>query len=286
MYFDIAMPVSLLIVTLVSLFLNQKVEGKLKMAFEEREFTTRDAVLLVVLMGVMISFIALATQYGLINPIMVLFLFSYSMLLFTFTYLFSNKKWYLGIIPPAIFVALYLGFRDTPFWSLYLVNVYAVIFAVLITLYMASLFTWKSTWIFTILITIADVILVFVTKAMVEAANTGISLRLPIALILPVIPLTTTEDGLVRMALGLGDFFFAGLLSIQLLKRYGRKPAIVSIGAMTSAFFLFELYALYRLLVEKQDVAFPATVIIILGWLPIALWKGRSDIRKILTRNR
>ncbi|MEM2118664.1 MAG: hypothetical protein QW840_00885 [Candidatus Bathyarchaeia archaeon] len=283
MYFDLAMPLTLFAVTLVSLYLNQKTEERLKMTFEEKQFTTRDAVLLVALLGVMVTLIALANQYGLMDPLMVLFLFSYSMLLFIFTYLFSKSK-FLAVLPPAVFVLLYLFLRSTDLWLLYLVNVYAVVFAVLITLYMGTLFSWKTTWLFTLLITVADVILVFVTGTMVEAANAGLSLRLPIALVLPIVPFTYTEYGLVRMALGLGDFFFAGLLSIQLSKRYGRKSAIVSIAAMAVAFFLFEVYALDLLLVQKQEVAFPATIVIIFGWLPIGLWKSRSEIRKILLR--
>jgi len=246
------------------------------MTFEERQFATKDAALLVIFMAIMVSLIALSMQYGFVNPIMVLLLFSYSALLFVFTYIFSNKRWYLAILPSIVFILLYLFLKDTVLWSYYLVNIYAAIFAVLIILYMGSLFTWKTTWIFTILITTADVILVFVTKSMVEYAEVGLGLRMPIAIALPIIPLIVTEQGIWWTILGLGDFFFAGLLSIQTFKRYGKKTAILSAMAISVAFFIYEIYSL-----NYQPQPFPATLIIILGWLPPALWKSRHEIRRI-----
>jgi len=276
MYFDIVMPLTVFTITVVSLFLNQKTESRLKMTFEEKQFATRDVVLLVILMAIMVSFIALSIQYSFINPIMILFLFSYSALLFIFTYIFSNKRWYLAILPSVVFILLYLFLKDTVLWSYYLVNNYAAIFAVLVILYMGTLFTWKTTWIFTILITIADIILVFVTKSMVEYAEVGIGLKLPVAIALPIIPLIVTEQGMWWTMLGLGDFFFAGLLSIQIFKRDGKKTAILSAMAIAVAFFIFEIYSL-----NYQLQPFPATLIIILGWLPLALWKSRHDIRRI-----
>ncbi len=276
MYFDIVMPLTLFTITLVSLFLNQKTESRLKVTFEEKQFTTRYAVLLVIFMAGMVSFIALSMQYGFVNPIMILFLFSYSALLFIFTYIFSNKRWYLAILPSVVFISLYLFLKDTVLWSYYLVNIYAAVFAVLVILYMGTLFTWKTTWLFAILVTIADIILVFVTKSMVEYAEVGIGLRLPVAIVLPIIPLIVTEQGMWWTILGLGDFFFAGLLSIQIFKRDGKKTAILSAMAIAVAFFIFEIYSL-----NYQSQPFPATLIIILGWLPLALWKSRHDIRRM-----
>lgn len=262
--FDVAMPLTLFAVTFASLFLNQKTEGRLKVTFEEKQFAARDAVLLVVTMGVMVSLVAFASQYGLMNPLMIMFLFSYSMLLFIFTYLFT-KKWYAGIVPPAVFVTLYLLLRGTLLWSDYLVNIYGVVFAVMITLYMATLFSWKTTCIFTGLVTIADVVLVFVTEAMARAADAGLSLGLPIAIAVPVVPIVPYMQGdLLRMILGLGDFFFAGLLTIQSFKRYGRRLAIVVLMAMTLSFAVFEI-----VLLNYFRTAFPATVIIILGWFVV-----------------
>ncbi len=273
--FDVAMPSLLFAVTLVSLFLNQKTERRLKVTFDEKQFASRDAILLVILMGVMVSLIAFASQYGLMNPLMILFLFSYSMLLFVFTYLFT-KKWYLGSVPPAVFVALYLFLRGTVLWSDYLVNIYGVLFAVMITLYMATLFSWKTTCIFTGLVTVADVILVFVTEAMVRAAEAGVSLGLPIAIAVPIVPFVEYAQGdFLRMMLGLGDFFFAGLLVIQSFKRHGRVVAIEVLLAMTVSFAVFEVF-----LLNYFQRAFPATLMIIFGWAVVIGAKETLDYFK------
>jgi len=269
MYFDVAMPLTVFTITVVSLFLNQKTERRLKMTFEERRFATRDVVLLVIFMAIMVSFMALSIQYSFINPIMILFLFSYSALLFIFTYIFSNKRWYLVILPSVVFILLYLFLRDTVLWSYYLVNIYAAIFAVLVVLYMGTLFTWKTTWIFTILFTIADIISVLVTKSMVEYAEVGIGLKLPVAIMLPVIPLFVTEQGMEVTMLGLGDFFFAGLIAVQTMKKFGKGFAVSFVIAMSISFFIFQV------VVRTYGItAFPGTVIIICGWLPLVLFKS------------
>ena len=84
MYFDIAMPLTFFAVTIMAMFLNGKVEKKLKTTFEEKEFRVRDAILLVAAISVTVSLIVFIPQMA----IMTLFLFSYSMLLFIFTYIF------------------------------------------------------------------------------------------------------------------------------------------------------------------------------------------------------
>jgi len=268
MYFDIAMPLTLFFVTLASMLLSEKTESKLKSVFEKREFALRDSILLATLIVVMVSLIVWVPQMGL----MILYLFSYSMLLFVFTYLFSNKRWYLAIVPSAVFVLLYIFFKDTPIWFDYLFNflfnVYGVIFAILITLYIGSLFTWKTTIIFTCLLTVMDTILVLVTGTTVDVAKKTIGLRLPVAIVIPIVPLIVTEGGVGITLLGLGDFLFAGLLAIQTFKKYGKKFALLSIMAMTVSFFIFEAF-----LPTYQSGAFPGTVMIICGWLPLALWK-------------
>ena len=93
---DIAMPLALLAVATAALLLNERTEGKLKTTFEERELGTRDVVLLVVMITVAISVIGYVSilDPGQIfqNIILLVFIFSYSMLLFIFSYLFSNIK--------------------------------------------------------------------------------------------------------------------------------------------------------------------------------------------------
>jgi hypothetical protein len=264
---DMAMPLALLTLTMTSMFLNLRAESKLKVTLEDKELKTRDVVVLVALMVVMISVIVFFRS--LVAPLMVLFLFSYSMLLFIFTYLFSGRRWYIAAVPPVVFVLLYWFLRGTFVWSNYLVSIYGIVFAVLITLYIASLFSWKPTLIFAGLLTTADIILVLVTGTMVQAATTTFrGLSLPVMVAIPVVPTIGLVGGLLSMALGIGDFFFAGLLAIQTFKKYGRNTAIISVFAMTASFFVFETF-----LLDFWRVAFPGTLMIISGWLPVIVGK-------------
>src|SRR5271157_464214 len=271
--FDITMPLTLFAVTFASLLLNPKLENKLKDVLEEREFRVRDAVLLVGMMAVMISIIVVVRQLSTI--LMVLFLFSYSLLLFTFGYMLSKNRWYVGIIPPAVFILLYVFLRDTSLWTYYLSNIYGLVFAVMITLYLAGLFNWKTTAVFGVLLTFMDIVLVLVTKTMVQAANTAVSLNLPVLVSLPLIPVITTGTGILLLSLGLGDFFFAGLLAIQTFKKYGRNVAILSVVGMTISFALFEAYIL-----TYSIGAFPGTLMIICGWAPVAIAQTLRSWRK------
>ena len=117
-----------------------------------------------------------------------------------------------------------------------------------------------------------DIILVLVTGVMVTAATHVAGLGLPVLISLPTIPLIMTTQGIRFLSLGLGDFFFAGTLATQTYKKYGRKTAVVSAFAMTVSFGVFE-----ALLLSTDFGAFPGTVMIILGWLPIVAWKMVSE---------
>ena len=263
---DFTMPLVLFAITFISVFLNGRVEGKLKNVMEDREFRVQDAVLLVGVMSVMIYLVVFVRQITLV--FMALFLFAYCLLLFTFTYVFSKNRWYVGILPPAVFILLYIFVRDTPLWMLYLVNIYGLIFAVLITLYLASLFVWKTTAVFGVLITAMDIILVLVTGTMIQAAEAARGLSLPVMVSLPLIPLIMTGNGLLMLSLGLGDFFFAGLLGVQTFKRYGRRFAILTMLGMAVSFFVFEVF-----LLNYIHGAFPGTLMIICGWAPLVILK-------------
>jgi len=326
MYFDITMPSALFIITVVAVLLNERLEERLKASFEEREFRVRDAVLLVAAIGVAISVIVFIPQMA----IMAFFLFSYSMLLFMFTYAFSNmlkakaqffslafgivgfaaatisllsfdisstmlygpvalyclsafafialayeksrvsikERWYLAALPPALFILLYLFYSDTIVWFPYLFDTYAILFAILIILYLGTLFTWKTSLVFAVLLTALDIILVLVTRAMVSAAIHVSSLGLPMLISLPTIPLITTAHGNLFMSLGLGDFFFAGLLAMQTYKKFGRDLAVASTVGMSLSFAIFEIF-----LLNYEFKAFPGTLMIICGWLPFVVWK-------------
>lgn len=325
MQFDIAMPLTLLVVTLAAVLLNEKSEAKLKKSLEKRKFGVKDTVILVAAISIIVSLIVFLPRMA----IMALFLFAYSMLLFIFTYIFSDiskskakiffitffavsliaaiislsvftdnmvaygglallclsafafvaslyegvrestkERIYMAIFPPALFICLYLFFSETPAWFPYLINVYGAIFAILVIIYVGNVFTWKTTLIFVGLLTLMDVILVLFTGAMVSAARHVSSLRLPILITMPTLPTITINGGTLYMSLGLGDFFFAGLIGIQTAKKFDRKTMFYSAVAMCISFFIFEAFIL-----SFGFRAFPGTLMIVCGWIPITLWK-------------
>ena len=350
---DIAMPLALFTVGIVALLLNERTEGKLKTTFEERELRTRDVILIVVMIIVAISIIAYVSilDPGQIfqNIILFVFIFSYSMLLFIFSYLFSNikrrraqlfslgfaiislfagtigllepfadslafyralafyglaafalssiiidaknadvqERWHIAVQPPALFVLLFMFFNvvydGTPVWAPVLLDVYALTFAILIILYLGSLFTWKTVLVFAVLLTIVDIILVLGTGSMVVAAQQFTGLGLPVLVHLPNVPLVFSAEGIVLFrGLGLGDFFFAGILALQTFKKFGKQAGYAAVVAMTISFAVFEAFlpevsSLLEPLLQREISGFPGTLMIILGWLPVVAWKILSD---------
>jgi hypothetical protein len=117
-----------------------------------------------------------------------------------------------------------------------------------------------------------DIILVLVTGFMVTAAEHVKGIGLPVLITLPTLPLLATTGGIRFLSLGLGDFFFAGTLATQTHKKYGRKVALVSAVTMSLSFAAFE-----AALLSTEFGAFPGTVMIIIGWLPVVGWKLLSD---------
>jgi len=334
MYFDIVMPVALFLVTLAAVFLNDKVEAKLKGVFEEKEFSNWNAVILVAAISITVSLIVFVPQVA----IMTLFLFAYSMVLFIFGYLFSDlrkrkaqlfsaaflvvsiiaatasllnigvngtfiygtiaffgffafslvallydedrrgkgERWYLAIMPPTLFIMLYAFFSRTPAWFPYLLDSYGVVFAVMIILYLGSLFSWKAALLFIGLLTVMDTILVLFTGTMVSAARQVSGLRLPVLVTLPTLPAIATQFGTIYMSLGLGDFFFAGLIGIQTMKKFGRNSVIAALAGMTVSFFIFETFML-----NYEITALPGTLMIVCGWLPVVIWKSLKHQRTL-----
>jgi len=345
---DLAMPTALLAVILVAFFLNKKSEGKLKGVLEEKEFQTKDVIFLVVMITITISAIAFIS---LLNPgqifqniILSVFMFSYSMLLFVFSYLFSNlerkkaqifslvfcligfsvgtisllepfldnisfiralsfyifgffalsviifefknkkqnEKWFIALQPTVLFVLFFvfynLAYDGISVWAPILLNVYGFLFAVLIILYLGSMFTWKTTFIFAILLTVVDIILVLGTGSMVVAAQQFTELGLPVLVRLPNIPLKYVDGMLLSRGLGLGDFFFAGILGLQTYKKYGKKIGVLSAITMTVSFGIFEAFLpeiieFLEPILQREIGGFPGTLMIICGWLPIVVWK-------------
>jgi hypothetical protein len=346
---DIAMPLMLLAVSTAALFLNKRTEGKLKTTFEERELRTQDVVMIVVMIVVAVSIIGYVSilDPGQIfqNIILIVFLFSYSMLLFIFSYLFSGmrkkraqlfslgstlvgllagtvsllepfadglavyrtlafyglaafaivslildmkkeeakERWYVAAQPPAMFILLFVFFNmaydGVPVWAPALLDVFALTFAVLIILYLGSLFTWKTALVFAVLLTMVDIILVLGTGTMVTAAQQFTGLGLPVLVYLPNVPLVFSAEGTVLFrGLGLGDFFFAGILALQTVKKFGKQTGYAAVIGMTVSFAIFEAFlpevvGLLEPLLHREIGGFPGTLMIILGWLPIVAWK-------------
>ncbi|MCX8150655.1 MAG: hypothetical protein N3D85_04050 [Candidatus Bathyarchaeota archaeon] len=188
----------------------------------------------------------------------------------------DKYKWYLAVLSPALFLLLFFFFNGTVLWFPFLLDVYGITFALLIVMYLSSLFNWKTVFMFASLITILDIILVWVTGTMVQAANTVSALGLPVLVAFPTIPLISVDNSILILRLGLGDFFFAGILATQTLKKFGKKTALISILTMSISFGIFEL----MLLNPSAFDALPATLPIILGWLPVAV------IAMFLAKNR
>lgn len=355
---DVAMPTALLIVITVALFLNRRVEGKLVATVEKKEFKTRDIFLLVAFIAIMVTVIAYASMInpgGLFqNVLLVMFLSSYTMLLFTFSYIFAEltraraqllsasfgtaaliaclvsfldaltdaftlyraiafmalavfcfgatffeqvktitkARWYVAAQPPALFVLLFVFFRivydgAVMVWYPLLLDLFGLTFAVLIILYLSSMFSWKTVGIFAILLTVLDMVLVF-GGPMTEAAGTFTGLGLPVLVYLPNVPLVDPRPGYIDFfgygvrGLGLGDFFFAGILAIQTMKKFEMKTALAAVVGMVVAFgiweaFLPELIAglspIFYPFSGKELTGFPGTLMIISGWAPIVAYK-------------
>jgi hypothetical protein len=204
---------------------------------------------------------------------------AYGLAIFTFAALLvelrrtmSGGRWYLAALPPALFIIVFFVFSSTPIWFPFLFDAFGVVFAILITLYLSSLFTWKTTFIFASLLTVIDFTLVLVIPVMEPAATQITSLGLPVLIVLPVIPPIFTIVGLQPIALGLGDFFFAGTLATQTCKKFGKRTAVISALTMSVAFGVFEI-----LLLNTDFGAFPGTLMIICGWLPVVAWKMLTE---------
>ena len=208
--------------------------------------------------------------------------FAFAALLFEFRTKRSGGRWYVAVLSPALFVIMFFIFRLTPVWVPFLFDAFGIIFAVLITLYLSSLFTWKTTFVFAALLTVMDFILVLIIPIMEPAATHIAGLGLPVLIVMPIIPPVLTNSsflwGLTPIWLGLGDFFFAGTLATQTYKKFDKKTAVISAITMSVAFGVFEL-----LLLNTDLGAFPGTLMIILGWAPIVALKMVSERRN---RNR
>jgi len=145
-------------------------------------------------------------------------------------------------------------------------NFFSIVFAVFITLYLGSALTWKYIAVFVPLLTLLDLVQVWGTGLMGKAAEKLITLQLPAMISVTAFP----SD--MKVALGLGDIFLAGILSIQSAQKYGRKFGLLSIGAITAIFSLF-----WIIQINLQVRYLPATVPITGGWLVAMMVKQIRD---------
>ncbi|MCL2134572.1 MAG: hypothetical protein FWH37_03340 [Candidatus Bathyarchaeota archaeon] len=344
MQLDLAMPIALCLVVLAALILSKRLGDKLTETAEQKEFKTRDVLLLVGFILTMVSVMAYASTInsgGIFeNALLIFFLCTHTTLLFTFTHTFSNMtksrvqlisigfgtaaiiaglvsltgpfsdtytiyrtiaffglatfcfgvtvfeqqrkttkngRWYMAAQPSSLFVLLFLFFNVlykgvTQIWYPYLLDVFAFTFVIFMIIYIAPLFSWKSACVFAVLLTLIDICLVFIGP-MVTVANTFTDLGIPAMVYLPNVPIVTQDTGsLLFRGLGLGDFFFAGVLAVQTFNKFGKKTALVSIVSMSVAFGVWGLFMLD--LKEVLNIGgLPATVCIISGWIPIAVYK-------------
>ncbi|MFB3888882.1 MAG: hypothetical protein ACE14S_05275 [Candidatus Bathyarchaeia archaeon] len=182
----------------------------------------------------------------------------------------GKSKWYVAALSPVLFLLLFFFFNGTGLWFPFLLDVFGIVFALLIVVYLGTLFTWKTVFIFAAFITSLDIVLVWLTGTMVQAANAVSGLGLPVLVAFPTFPFITSANGILIMRLGLGDFFFAGILGVQTLKKFGWKTAVVSVLTTCISFALFELVLLNESLSALLPVrALPATLPILVGWLPV-----------------
>jgi len=349
--FDIAMPLTLLLVVTVAFLLNKRAEKKIKATMtDEKEFQTKDILMFAIVIAVVVSTIALTSYFNpgnmFENILLAIFLGSYTMLLFTFTHLFSDikkrraqifsicigiaslitgivslleplqdpatpfrvgaffgltiicfaiaayeqkkndddkkTKWYLAAQPPALFLLIFIFFNILHFentlniWFPYVLDIFGATFAILIILYISPMFNWKTVGIFAALLTILDIILVF-SGPMITAANTFTGLGLPVIIYLPNIPFYHNAAGVMAFrGLGLGDFFFAGILAIQTFHKFGKKYGYTAIISMVISFTIWEIFmqdiiTYFNLHGFPNLTGLPATVFIITGWIPIAI---------------
>jgi hypothetical protein len=247
MIVDVFLPLVLFLIGVVVVFLYSRLDKKVDRLLGGQELQLKHVILLVAAMGAMVTVLVFVPE----QSMLVLFSFAYVVGLFLFTYLLV-PKWYLAVVPPVLFILSFLYF-----WNIYLFNFFAIIFGISISVYMGSLFNWKTTIGFVSLLTIIDIIQVLITGFTVASAQKALELWLPIGVMLPTIPFIGNYT-----FLGLGDIFFLGLLGIQTTKKYGRKFGLASIATMAIVFFLFQTFMLNSTI---QD--FPATVFVVSGWL-------------------
>ena len=248
MIIDVLLPSALFLVGVIVVFLYSIINKKVDRLVGGQELHLKHVIPLVLGIGVMVTITLFIPEHALLG----LFLFAYSSILFLLSFLLA-PKWYLAVVSPVLFLLSFFYF-----WNIYTFNLFAILFGISVAIYMGSLFTWKTTVAFASLLTIMDIIQVLITGHMGEAFETAKTLGLPAFIKLPMFP----SDGLTY--LGLGDLFLFGLLSIQSTRKYGRNLGLKSTILMAIVYLLLQTVLLNYYTLEN---GFPATVLVISGWL-------------------
>ncbi|MCW4031257.1 MAG: hypothetical protein NWE80_02730 [Candidatus Bathyarchaeota archaeon] len=247
MIVDVLLPSILFMIGVIIVFLYSRLDKKVHQLLGGQELHLGHVILLVATMGAMVTLLVFIPE----QSILFLFSFAYIVILFFFAYLLM-PRWYLAVIPPVVFILAFLYF-----WNIYLFNFFAIVFGISVSVYMGSLFTWRTTMGFVALLTVIDIFQVLVTRFTVASAQKALELGLPVGVLLPTFPVPENFT-----FLGLGDIFFLGLLGIQTTRKYGRKFGFASIATMAIVFFLFQ-----TVLLNSTIKDFPATVFVVSGWL-------------------
>ncbi|PVX25811.1 MAG: hypothetical protein CW716_07290 [Candidatus Bathyarchaeum sp.] len=248
MIVDVLLPSVLFLVGVIVVFLYSRIDKKVDNLVGGQELHLKHVIPLVLAIGVMVTVIVFIPEHALLG----LFMFAYVAILFLFSFLLA-PKWFLAVVPPVLFLLSFFYF-----WNIYTFNLFAILFGISVAIYMGSLFTWKTTVAFASLITIMDIIQVLITGHMGDAFDTAKALGLPAFIKLPMFPTT----GLTY--LGLGDLFLFGLLCIQSTRKYGRNFGLKSTLLMAVVYLLLQTVLLNYYPLEN---GFPATVLVISGWL-------------------
>jgi len=247
--FDIVLPAVVFVIVALAATAYPGFEKRSTDVFRGRKLTVREIIIYIAIMGAMVTVIAFVPAFA----IQVVFVGAYAYMLFTFVYILL-RKWHIALILPAVFILSYVLY-PTPL----VLNIFAATFAIIASVFMGIVFSWKTTMIFAALIVVMDVVQVFGTGFMLEAAQKMVDLKLPVAVQLPTYPF---ERGIL---LGLGDVFLSGLMAIQTALRRGHKAGLVIAAAISIALFVFEIFAFNGLFGNIRG--FPATVVVVLGWL-------------------
>ncbi|MEM0050433.1 MAG: hypothetical protein QW424_05085 [Candidatus Bathyarchaeia archaeon] len=254
---NLLLPLSLFVVIALSISSYRKVGKRLKEAFGDKKISIREAIIMVIFMGILVVVISLIPDYA----IQILFIAALSYSLFIFTYLFLRRI-LISVIPPMIFTITFLLLNyflmDNILAVILITNIFSATFAIIITTLIGPLFSWRVIIAFAALLTAMDIIHVFITGYMVEAAGRAIRLGLPLMFLLPRLP---SMRGV--MVLGLGDVFLSGLFSIQMTSKYSPRAGLLTAALISMVFLVFDIIVSNFI---QYAGAFPATLLVLLGW--------------------